>query len=544
MTPLKRFIGLLSQDKRDLVYLYVYAMFNGLINLSLPIGIQAIMGLVLAGRLSASWGILTFIVMVGVAAAGIFQIMQLYIVEILQRRLFARAAFDFAYRIPKFDLSKLGNYYAPELVNRFFDVVSIQKSLSKVLMDFSTSILQIVFGLILLSLYHPIFIAFGFVLFFVLGLIVYLTSKPGLRTSLAESNNKYEMAFWLTEIARALPTFKMNGTSSLNLSRTDIIVDKYLGSRKKHFRVLLNQYSSIILLKTLITAGLLVVGALLLIQNSITIGQFVASEIVIILILNSSEKLIMSMEAIYDVLTSIEKLGKVTDVELERTSKGGLVLESGTSIGITVSNLNLQGTLNPMKINENINFSISAGTNVCIVGDAGSGKSSLLKILSTSMSNYSGELSYDNVPVQNLDIDVLRNDIGCIFEDQDVFYGTFYENIGLGRDSVTKKEIITMAKLVGLESLILTFPEAYEHVILNSERVFSGTDRVRLLVARALVGSPKLILAEDLFSGLKDENRDNLLRVLLELCKDTTLVMVSNNVKIQQACNQIINLKN
>ncbi|HAY88877.1 MAG TPA: hypothetical protein DCY51_05520, partial [Bacteroidetes bacterium] len=321
MKPIQRFWGLLKQDKRDLVYLYLYAICNGVINLSLPIGIQAIMGLVLAGRLSATWGILTAIVMVGVAVAGIFQIMQLYIVEILQRRLFARAAFDFAYRIPKFKLKKLGNYYAPELVNRFFDTVTIQKSLSKILMDFSTSILQIIFGLILLSLYHPIFIAFGFVLLLVLFLIIYITSKPGMRTSLEESNNKYEMAFWLTELARAIPTFKISGSSDLNLGRTDVIVNKYIDSRKKHFKVLLGQYGSIIGLKTLVTAGLLIVGALLLIENSITIGQFVASEIVIILILNSSEKLIMSMEAIYDVLTSIEKMGKVTDMEIEQPIK-------------------------------------------------------------------------------------------------------------------------------------------------------------------------------------------------------------------------------
>ena len=195
MKPLKRFFNLLRQDRKDLVYLYVYAIFNGLINLSLPIGIQAIMGLVLAGRLSASWGILTVIVMVGVAVAGVFQLMQLYVVEILQRRLFARAAFEFAYRIPKFRLKKLGSYYAPELVNRFFDTVTIQKSLSKILIDFFASSLQIIFGLILLSLYHPVFIAFGIFMIMVLILIIYLTSKRGLETSIAESNNKRHMTF-------------------------------------------------------------------------------------------------------------------------------------------------------------------------------------------------------------------------------------------------------------------------------------------------------------------------------------------------------------
>ncbi len=543
MKPIQRFWGLLKQDKRDLVYLYLYAICNGVINLSLPIGIQAIMGLVLAGRLSATWGILTAIVMVGVAVAGIFQIMQLYIVEILQRRLFARAAFDFAYRIPKFKLKKLGNYYAPELVNRFFDTVTIQKSLSKILMDFSTSILQIIFGLILLSLYHPIFIAFGFVLLLVLFLIIYITSKPGMRTSLEESNNKYEMAFWLTELARAIPTFKISGSSDLNLGRTDVIVNKYIDSRKKHFKVLLGQYGSIIGLKTLVTAGLLIVGALLLIENSITIGQFVASEIVIILILNSSEKLIMSMEAIYDVLTSIEKMGKVTDMEIEQPIKNALALNPNEKIGIELKNLAIFGTLQNNKINEGINLIIKAGTNVCLTGDAGSGKTSLMKILSTSIDNYEGSILYNDIPIQNLDLEELRKDIGCIFDDQEIFYGTFIENISLGRDGISDDDVVKIAQEVGLDKLILSFSNGYNHFIMNADRVFSGTDRVRLLTARALISNPKLVLAEDLFTGLKEEYSELLLSLLLRRCSDKTLVLVSNSERVKKECDHIIELK-
>lgn len=543
MRPIERFWGLLKQDKRDLVYLYLYAICNGIINLSLPVGIQAIMGLVLAGRLSASWGILTAVVMIGVAVAGIFQIMQLYIVEILQRRLFARAAFDFAYRIPKFRLKKLGNYYAPELVNRFFDTVTVQKSLSKILMDFSSSILQIIFGLILLSLYHPIFIAFGLTLLVVLFLIIYITSKPGMRTSLAESNNKYEMAFWLTELARALPTFKLSASSDLNLKRTDAIVHKYVGSRKKHFKVLLGQYASIIGLKTLVTAGLLVLGALLLIQNAITIGQFVASEIVIILILNSSEKLIMSMEAIYDVLTSIEKMGKVTDMPIEEDTRGGMLLNPAEKIKIEVHNLDIYGTLEQNKINEDINFVIPAGSSTCLTGEAGAGKSSVLKILSTVLDNFEGTILYNDIPIQNLDLEEFRKEVSYIFAEQEIFYGSFIENISLGRDNVSDSQVIKMAQEVGLDKLIQTFPDGYQHLIMNSERVFSGTDRVRLLLARALITNPKLIFVEDIFSGLKEENSSFLIDLLMDKCVDKTLVIVSNNSRVIDKCDNTVVLK-
>lgn len=543
MTPLKRFFNLLGQDKRDIFYLYLYAVLNGIINLSLPVGIQAILGLVLAGRLSSSWVILTVIVMLGVAIAGLFQIMQLYIVEVLQQRLFTRAAFDFAYRIPKFRLLKLSNYYPPELINRFFDTVVIQKSLSKILMDFSTSILQILFGLILLSLYHPVFIAFGLVLILILFFIIYFTSRNGLKTSIAESNHKYELVHWLTELARAIKTFKLSGDSDLNLTKTNTIVESYIGARKTHFKILLRQYTGIIGLKTLVTAGLLIVGALLLIQNAITIGQFVASEIVIILVLNSSEKLIMSMEAIYDVLTSIEKLGKITDLEIEEDTAGQMTIEGENAIAIQTDDLAIVGNVHGDYILSNLNLDIKAGEKVCISGKNGVGKSSLLKILSTSMDNFEGGITYNSIPVQNLDLDDFRRKLGVIFDDQEIFFGTYSENVSLGRKHVLDEDIIRLTQEVGLEDLITSLPNGYSQTIINPERTFSGTDRVRLLVARALAGNPHIVLAEDLFSGLRKDCKLGLLEMLFNRCgKTTTLIIISNDEEVQEKCDRIIEL--
>ena len=542
MSPLKRFFKLLNQDKKDIIYLYLYAICNGIINLSLPIGIQAIMGLVLAGRLSTSWGILTLIVVMGVAVAGLFQIMQLYIVEILQRRLFARAAFDFAFRIPKLNIKELGNSYLPELVNRFFDTISIQKSLSKILIDFSTSILQIIFGLILLSLYHPIFIAFGLVLLLLLFLVIYLTYKPALKTSIEESNHKYAMAFWLTELARSLPTFKLNTNSDLNLQRTDKIVNKYINSRKQHFKVLLSQYSGIIGLKTLVTAGLLIVGAILLISNSITIGQFVAAEIVIILILNSSEKLIMSMEAIYDTLTAMDKIGRVTDINIEKDIETEITLDPNDKIGITAKDLEILSIRNDTTINQHVNFNVIPGKHVCITGETGSGKSSILKILSTNIDNYSGSVLFNDIPLKSLDINKIRKDISCIDDNQEIFYGTIYENITLGRKDIPFKNVVDVTKKVGLAKLVDNLPNSYQHLILNSEHVFSGTDRVRLFLARTMISNPKLVLTEDIFSSLKPENSSLLLDTLFEYCKDKTLIIVSNNEQVIRRCDSVINL--
>ena len=161
LTAVKRFFGLLSLDKKEITYIYVYAIFSGLITLSIPLGVQAIIGLIAGGALSASLIVLVLIVTAGTALTGILKVMQLTVTETIQRRIFARSAFDFSYRIPRFKMEKLTDYYAPELVNRFFDTITLQKGLPKILVDFSSAVLQIVFGLILISFYHPFFVFFG-----------------------------------------------------------------------------------------------------------------------------------------------------------------------------------------------------------------------------------------------------------------------------------------------------------------------------------------------------------------------------------------------
>ena len=162
-TPLKRFFGLLKSEKKEIYAIYFYAVLNGLVSLSLPLGIQAILNFILGGRLTTSWVILVIIVALGVIFGGFLQVSQLYLSEKLQQRVFSNSAIEFAYRLPRLKMESLRGKYAPELVNRFFDTINLQKGLSKLLIDFSTASLQVFFGLILLAIYHPFFIIFSFI---------------------------------------------------------------------------------------------------------------------------------------------------------------------------------------------------------------------------------------------------------------------------------------------------------------------------------------------------------------------------------------------
>ena len=537
--PLLRLARMFARDRRDILYVYGYGAFNGLVALSLPLGIQAIVGLILAGRVSTSWLILTAVVTLGIVLSGVLQVIQLSITEVLQQRVFTRAAFDFAYRIPRFRSDAVRDLYAPELVNRFFDTLNVQKGLSKLLLDFSSSALQILFGLLLLSFYHPFFIFFGIALLAVLAGIVAVTGRWGLASSLKESSWKYEVAHWLEELARGMRTFKLAGRTDLPLRRTDTLVSEYLVHRKAHFRVLVVQYGTVVAFKGLITIGLLLLGGLLVIENEINVGQFVASEIIIILIMNSAEKLILTMEPIYDVLTAVEKMAQVTDVPLEEERGGRAFADVDTGGGLAVE---LRGVSLPARragarpVLDGIDLVLAAGDRLCISGHSGSGKSTLLRLLAGVNEPVTGARLIHGVPVGNLDEVELRTYIGDCFEDEIVFAGTLEDNIVLGRPGVSFADLRDAAEAVGLAEEVEQWPQGYATELESDGIGLPASTVRRILLARAIVVRPRLLILDQTLRSFPPEERRALASWLAHPDRPWTLVLASNEPEVQAVC--------
>lgn len=544
LSPLQRFFRLLSLDKKEIYYIYMYAIFAGLINLALPLGIQAIIGLIAGGSVSASLIMLVVIVTIATALSGILVVMQLTVTETIQRRLFARSAFEFAYRIPRLKRSAVSKYYPPELVNRFFDTMTIQKGLPKILMDFSTSILNIIFGLVLISFYHPFFAFFGLALIFILVLIFRITGPGGLQTSLKESTYKYQVAHWLEELARSMNTFKLAGNTPLALQNTDDLVCSYLDNRKKHFRILLTQYGSIVGFKTLITASLLFLGSFLVIDNQINIGQFVAAEIVVILIMNSVEKLILSMDTIYDTLTGLEKLGTVTDLPVEDES--GLHFEeidTGKGMQVRVQNLYFKYEDSDIPTLNNISLDIATGEKVCIAGYNGSGKSTLMQLIAGLYSDFQGNINYNSIPFRSINLESLRRHIGDTSLQENIFDGTISENISLGNPDIKLEDMIWAAEQVGLNEFVQHLPKGFDTHLKPEGKNVPNSVRARILLARSVAPKPKLLAMESFLNNLEQSDRLAIVDFLTSPERPWTLITVTDDPYLASKCDRVIIMK-
>ncbi|MDW3193713.1 MAG: ATP-binding cassette domain-containing protein [Cytophagales bacterium] len=545
LSPVQRLFRLLRADKRDIFYVYVYALIIGVTSLILPLGIQAAIELISGGVFFSSVYFLITIIILGVLGSGLLQVLQITIVEYLQRRVFTKAAFEFAFRVPRIKMEAVLHLHFPELMNRFFDVLTIQKGLPKLLIDLSTGIIQILFGLLLLSFYHPFFVFFGLFLMVILFLIFYLTGPKGLQSSIVESKYKYKAVYWLEELARALYSFKLSGSTDLPIKKTDYFVNNYLKNRRKHFRVLITQYSYVLLFKAVVTAGLLIIGTILVVQREITLGQFVASEVIIILILNSVEKIIMYMDVVYDMLTAVDKISHVTDLPLETT--GGIDIPTNPDVpyqGFTIDVRNLSYTYPGTRQSSirNINMTIPSGQRICISGVGGSGKNTLTNTIAGMYSQFDGSVTYNKYSLRDLDRVHLRDRIGKNVSAEDIFEGTILENILVGKPFAEEMAAIEALELVGLQDKINSLPDGLNTPMLSAGKGFSQTFIQKLILARCLAKRPNVLILNDMFGAFSKNERLKLIQTLTEPSHPWTLILVSNDPLIMAACDRTVYL--
>lgn len=534
----KRLTELLLTEKRDVYSIYTFAIFSSLIQLSIPLGVQSIIGFVLAGSFSSSIVVLISLMVIGVFLSGMFQLQQMKVIEKLQQKIFHYYAFNFKENTLTIDLKKSDNLYIPELMNRFLDVSSLQKSLSKLLLDIPIASIQIIFGLLIVAIFHPLFLVMVVLLLTFIVAIFIFTSKKGLETSIKESSYKYEVAGWLEEIARVVNAFKMNRKFGLPKSVMEEKLNGYLKYRSKHFGILILQFKNLIFLKIVITAVMLIVGTYLLLNQELNIGQFVAAEIIIITMISSVEKLIINLDSYYDVLTSIDKLNIIQnepkEVELEQTLD---LIVNDYGMKVEFNDVSFK-YLDEKSIFENINFILTPGQKVAVSGIGGSGKSTLLRLFSTLYNPDTGVVLFNDIPVHSLNLLNVRPYIGIMYNKPDLFNGTFYHNITMGNPNIKFQKIVNWAKKIGLDEFVNTNDLGYNTVIDTIGKRLPRSVIKKVLFLRAVIASNPLIILEEPFSDLSEEVVKYMEDIILNELKYSTVIIVTRRTDFIEKCDR------
>ena len=565
-TPWSRLWEFMRPERSDLWIVLVFALFTGMLTLATPIAVEALVNTVAFGTLLQPLIVLSIILLTFLGFAAALRFLQRFVVELIQRRLFARVVGRLAWQLPRVRLDA-AHQFTPELLNRFFDVVTMQKIVAQLALDGLTVVLTVGLGMIVLAFYHPWLLAFDAVLLVMLAFSVFVLSRGAMRTSLAESASKYAVAGWLENIALCPTTFKAVGAADFAITRADRLTTDYLVAREAHYRVLMRQILCGLALEALASAVLLGLGGFLVIQGQMTLGQLVAAELIVTLIVAAVSKLDKQFEGFYDLLTSMDKLGHLFDLPVE-PSWGLIHVGHSGAASLSLRGVGFSHGDGSVGLSE-VSFEVAPGEVVAITGPAGCGKSTLLDLLFRLREPSSGRIVLDDFDLGDLRPDVLRQIVSLV-RGIEVLDGTLAENVHLDRPEITTTDVRNALRRMELDADTLSShvrqnvdapsgestnrtnaprsgERGYQNWSLDTHLAHDGkplseSQARRLMLARAVVGKPRLLLIDGLLDALPDDDGERLLEELKRTRADCSVLLVTGRKSLAAKCDRVCEL--
>jgi putative ABC transport system ATP-binding protein len=538
VSPYSLIRSLLQSERNEVAVILTYGLGVGLLSLAIPVSVQTLVNNVNFGALNQAVVVLVLAVFLVLSAAACMRAIQIRIVEQLQKRFFAQIALELAFRLPRLSTDAKSKSRFPELVNRFFDVLTVQKSSATLLLEGFALALQIGLGLLLLGFYHWFLLGFAILLVLSVAAVLFILGRGAVSTSIDESVQKYRVAAWLEEIALRPQLFRTKDAREMALKQADGVVAAYLEARGKHFSILYRQVLGSLTLQAVASSALLGIGAWLVVNNQLTLGQLVAAEIVVTTALTSLAKFQKHLEAFYDLVAALDKLDGLLELPLERMG-GEQLPPSDLPARLDVSNLEFAYGNNTFF--DRFSFELAAGRHLALLGGKASGKTTLIDLLYGNKTAKSGTILIDSRDYRDLSPETLREQVALI-RGLDFVPDTVFENVRMGRLHLTADDVRDALTRVGLLEDILNFPDGLQTVIGGDGSPLSVSQSHALVLARTIIGQPRLLLIDEALDGLDDESRSRALRVVLDPKASWTLILATHNSEIAKQCELTVSL--
>ncbi|MDP3278113.1 MAG: ABC transporter ATP-binding protein [Deltaproteobacteria bacterium] len=534
-TPVQRLYAMLVLERKDVYAVALYAVAIGATSLALPIATQTLVNTVAFGMLLQPLVVLTALVFLVLCFVGLLKVMQARLAEILQQRVFARLALDLAHRLPHARENQFDGMLGPAVVNKFFDVLIVQKAGASLLLDGLSVVLQAFVGMVLLAFYHPALLAFDIVLLAAMCVVVFGLGWGAVQTSVEESYAKHSLVEFLQELARNRSTFRTDAGAAMAVSRVDHMVGRYITSRRAHFRILLRQIIGSVGLQAFASAALLGMGGWLVINRQLSLGQLIASELVVTSVVAGIAKFGKHLESYYDLLAAADKLGHLQDLEPERSSGGSPSDTLGPSeLELRDLSVEVAGVraLNGASARANV------GERIAIVGAHGAGKSALAECIYALREPTTGSVLLDGVDSREVAPTAWRTRTALV-RGIEVFTGTIEENIRVGRDEVSASDVRDALRDVGLLDVIRNLSDGMNTLLDGEGDPLTQGQLRRLMLARAIVGGPSLIVVDEVLDGFDEGPRADAVEALMKRTAPWTLLVITHRSDIMWRCDRV-----
>lgn len=537
-SPLRLLRNLLQPEWSDLGIVLLFALVIGVLTLTTPIAVEALVDTVAFGRSFQPVIVLSAILLGFLGFNALLLGLQTYVVEIIQRRLFARLAGEIAIKLPRVIQTTQTREFLPETINRFLDVVTIQKSTASLVIGGTSIVLSTLIGMTILAFYHPWLLGFDLVLLALIGMMILVLGRGAVRTSIEESRMKYATLAWFEDVSRCPLTFRNRESLQFCVDQANTLASSYLIARENHFRIVFRQFGFALLTQALASTVLLGLGGWLVISRQLTLGQLVAAELIVTVILGSFAKLGKQLESFYDLLTAVDKVNIIRSLPVE-SGRGEILREESTnsnSGGMILRDVEHSRISSPAPLNDVLQH----GETILIEGEPGSGKSLLLRMMFGMEAPEKGYLQYCGEDLRHLQLESLRSRM-YLLADVEVFTGSIRSNLLVGADEPSGDALNSLLKELDLLHVILSLPEGLDTVLAGNGSTLSSTHLKLLMVTRCLLRDPEIVG----FDGFLDTLPMRDIHRVLDLCAqrpDRIVIIASNHPEIQSRIGRKLSL--
>ncbi|MDX2091422.1 MAG: ATP-binding cassette domain-containing protein [Kofleriaceae bacterium] len=541
LSPWQRTRALFSLDRDDAWLCVVYGLAISVLSLGVPIAVQALVNTVSFGAILQPLLVLTALVAIVLGFSGLLRVLQAYVVEALQARMFVRSVADVARRIVRTDPAELQHMHPAELSHRVFELQTLQKGAAVMLFDGLDLVLRLGIGLPLLGFYHPWLLVFSLLLIGALAAVVFGVGRGALTTAIGESYAKHAAANWLEHLLRLGTRVRGRAMRQWAIERADRLARRYRDARARHFRHLVHHMLGGIGIQLVGSALLLGIGGALVISNQLTLGQLVAAELVFASIGMAVLKLHKQLEWAYDTMASADKLGLLLDLPLEREGGEHITWPEGpAAVRLRDVDLEIEGV---PPLATGIALELSAGTRLALTGLGGTGKSTLLDVLATTRTPTSGSVEIDGIDTRMVELAGVRDTIALVREGG-VIRGSVLANLRFHRRDRELPDVEAVVRSVGLADTIARLPDGLATELAPSGAPLSTSEVRRLLLARALIAEPRLLLIDGVLDdlGLEAEAHAGAIDAALGPAAPWTAIVVTSNGQVRRACDRAVQL--
>lgn len=426
-----------------------------------------------------------------------------------------------------------------EIVSRFMDASKIREAISSATLTVMIDSFMVFGGGVILFLQSRLLFGIAFGIAFIYGTIAYGFNKPYKENQEKIMEENSQLTSYLVESLQGIETIKSFNVEQISELETEKKFVKLLNTTFKGGMI--QNIQGTLKNTTELTGTMLIlwVGSIQVIDGSMSLGQLLTFNSLLVYFLTPIKNIINLQLSMQTALVSAERLTEILDLELEQThldyKKISLKKLSGD---ISFKDVSFKyGSRG--KILENINLNIKQGEKIALVGESGSGKTTLVKLLLNFYKINSGDITFGDFSIQDINKGSLRKRIGYISQDIFLFSGTIEENLRLGNKDISLEDIIRICKLTTVHDFVEKMELRYSTMIDENGSNLSGGQKQRIALARVLIKNPDIIIMDEATSNLDSATEKSIENLITQNCKNKTMIIIAHRLSTIKSCDRI-----